>query len=313
MSSHAPPSLGHSTSTLSNADPQAQPNHNANDPGITNLFPRLWRCSTTDNNLSLYGFRRFKTSHLLNLRFLEEEVAELDHKIYQAGLSLGLEPTPSDRLGLRHSKIDANAPRMDDTIHTELVLQLRSTMKEYDDALTSFSQIMAMETFSLLDDGQQASVRTDLSAYGIYKTRLVRVDVEPRRKQDPLQRLIHKFLRRFRYWRMSFRVDNIEDVSRSPATSHQWSYQNSANIAVIAGRILCSVAVTAFLVAPLIILSYQSSKKVQLVTISVFLVTLSLLVSVGMKTSNLETMAVSAAYAAVLSVFVSNGLGPTMR
>jgi len=131
MSSHTPPSLGDSISAPSDAVPQAQPNNNTDDPGVSNLFPRLWRWSTTDNNLSLYGFRRFKTSHLLNLRFLEEEVAELDHKIYQAGLSLGLEPTPSDRLGLRHSKIDANVPRIEDTIRTELVLRLRSTIKEY--------------------------------------------------------------------------------------------------------------------------------------------------------------------------------------
>jgi len=164
-----------------------------------------------------------------------------------------------------------------------------------------------METFSLLDDEQQASFRTDLSAYEIYKTRLVRVDLEPRLKQDPFQRLLHKYLRRFRYWRMSFRADNIENDSHSPTTGHRWSYQNSVKIAAIAGRFLCSLATTVFLVVPLIILSYQSSKAVQLVTISVFIVTLSFLMSIGMKTSNLETMAVSAAYAAVLSVFVSNG------
>jgi hypothetical protein len=95
------------------------------------LFPQLWRKSTTDNNLSLHGFRRFKTTHLLNLRFLEEEIAEIDHKIYQAGLNLGLEPTPADRLGLKTSKRDANVPKIEETIHSSLILRLRSMLRDY--------------------------------------------------------------------------------------------------------------------------------------------------------------------------------------
>jgi hypothetical protein len=42
-------------------------------------FRKLWKHSTEDNNLALYGFRRFKTSHLLNLRYLEEEISRLDY------------------------------------------------------------------------------------------------------------------------------------------------------------------------------------------------------------------------------------------
>lgn len=75
-------------------------------------FPTLWRTSTADDNITLYGFRRFKTPHLLNLRFLESEVAELDHKIFQVRLSLGGQPSPADRLGLGlgHSKRDNVVP-----------------------------------------------------------------------------------------------------------------------------------------------------------------------------------------------------------
>jgi hypothetical protein len=52
--------------------------------------------STADNNLTLHGFRRFKTTHLLNLRYLEDEVAQMDHTLYQAGLSLNLSPSSAD-------------------------------------------------------------------------------------------------------------------------------------------------------------------------------------------------------------------------
>jgi hypothetical protein len=52
--------------------------------------------STADNNLTLHGFRRSKTTHLLNLRYLEDEVAQIDHTLYQAGLSLNLSPSSAN-------------------------------------------------------------------------------------------------------------------------------------------------------------------------------------------------------------------------
>jgi hypothetical protein len=94
-------------------------------------FPTLWRTSTADDNVALYSFRRFKTTHLLNLRFLESEVAKLDHKIFQAGLSLGAPPSPADRLGLGHSKRDSIVPPNKDGITEDLVLQLRDLLREY--------------------------------------------------------------------------------------------------------------------------------------------------------------------------------------
>lgn len=95
------------------------------------LFRSLWPRVTSDSNITLHGFRRFKTTHLVNLRFLEEEIAELDRTIYQAGLRLGHAPSARDRLGLKHGKIDPNAPNPKDAITREMVLQLRSLIKQY--------------------------------------------------------------------------------------------------------------------------------------------------------------------------------------
>jgi Ca2+/Na+ antiporter len=61
-----------------------------------------------------------------------------------------------------------------------------------------------------------------------------------------------------------------------------------------------------FLIAPLAILSHETSKNTQLVVVSVCILILSFLVSLFLKTTSFEMMAVAAAYAAVLSVFVSN-------
>ena len=94
-------------------------------------FKKLWKHSTEDNNLTLYGFRRFKTSHLLNLRYLEEEISRVDHEIYQAGLRSGCEPGERDRLGLRYSKTDPSSSKGEKLISSELILKLRSLLKDY--------------------------------------------------------------------------------------------------------------------------------------------------------------------------------------
>jgi hypothetical protein len=86
----------------------------------------------------------------------------------------------------------------------------------------------------------------------------------------------------------------------------QWSYQNTILVADILGRITTATLMVVFLIAPLVILCNQSSKNYQLVTVSVFILILSFVVSLCLKVSSFEMMAVSAAYAAILSVFVSN-------
>ena len=103
----------------------------AEPEAIKEEFRRLWEMSTDDNNITLYGFRRFKTTHLLNLRLLEDEIANLDHEVYQAGLGLRLLPSSTDRLGLRHSKLDSDVPSVHDTFTRDFVLSLRGLVKEY--------------------------------------------------------------------------------------------------------------------------------------------------------------------------------------
>lgn len=95
-------------------------------------FQKAWQAASADSDVALYGFRRFKTSHLINLRFLEDEIAELDHVIYQTGLALGLDHCPANRLGLKYCRRDAPVSgRVRDTIPTEAILRLRHLLREY--------------------------------------------------------------------------------------------------------------------------------------------------------------------------------------
>ena len=97
---------------------------------ISEQFRSHWHRSTSDNNLTLHGFRRFKTTHLLNLRFLESEIAELDHVIYQAGLGLVENLSAKDRLGLNHARRDKGHPGLE-AIDRKFVLKLRDLLQQY--------------------------------------------------------------------------------------------------------------------------------------------------------------------------------------
>ncbi|KAE8855023.1 hypothetical protein PTNB29_09274 [Pyrenophora teres f. teres] len=164
-----------------------------------------------------------------------------------------------------------------------------------------------METFSLIDDEKQCILRDDLELEEKYITRLVRVDLGTRARNDPSQRWLHKHLRAYRYWRLQRKAQNdAEGLSSATGGGREWSYQNTILIAEIVGRVIAATGTAVFLIAPLAILSHESSKDLQLVVVSVWIVVLSVFVSLFRKTSSFEMMAILAAYAAVLSVFVSN-------
>ena len=296
------------------------------------FFRKLWGSVTDDNPLTLFGFRRFRTTHLLNLRLLEEEIDQLDHKIFQAGLNLGMEPTNMDKLGLKDSKRDKSAPSPEEALDPDLVSKLRQLLKDYgksvvneklemlgltgilgvDDGLTSFNQIMMMETFALADNSWQAKLRSsNHNPYEIYKTRLVRLDTMGRsRSGDFLRRGLRKYLRAFWFFLWT---GGRKSPSHSPYYSAtalesnlKRSYQNTSRIADIIARLVVALLTGAFLVVPLVILSRQSTNEAHLITISVCIVMFSSLVSLLSNASNEETMVASAAYAAVLSVFFTN-------
>ncbi|CAE7212373.1 hypothetical protein PTTW11_10292 [Pyrenophora teres f. teres] len=271
---------------------------------IADTNRKVWTTSTADNNLTLYDFRRFKTTHLMNLRFLEEEIA----RIYQVGLKENMPLSSIDRLGLGHSRRDANVPTVNDAITHDFVIRLRKELISHNQTRPfPPSTKSAPWKLSLIDDEKQCILRDDLELEEKYITRLVRVDLGTRARNDPSQRWLHKHLRAYRYWRLQRKAQNdAEGLSSATGGGREWSYQNTILIAEIVGRVIAATGTAVFLIAPLAILSHESSKDLQLVVVSVWIVVLSVFVSLFRKTSSFEMMAILAAYAAVLSVFVSN-------
>ncbi|KAF4837208.1 hypothetical protein CGCTS75_v001428 [Colletotrichum tropicale] len=297
-------------------------------------FRAHWKTSTVDDNVTLYGFRRFKTTHLLNLRFLESEIAQIDHAIYQAGLNSGVRPTPRDRLGLKSSIRDEHVSDPSTLIDRNLILKLRSLLMEYgechrtkltnelhaskprctdarpnngsDEALQAFNQIMSMETSSLIDDPEQARQRTDLSLHEIYKTRMLRVDLGQRLRQDPVQRFVRKCIYGMRFRQLSRELGNDAGAVEAQDASGGKACLSTVLLAEILARLLMAALIAVFVVVPLATLSYQPSKGLQLAVISICVVVFACLISVLLKVTSLEMMMVSTAYGAILTVFISN-------
>jgi hypothetical protein len=170
-----------------------------------------------------------------------------------------------------------------------------------------------METCSMIDDERRRTFRSDLTLYETHKARLVRVDLAPLNLQDPFHRCLHKCLRWLRYRRLVGNSTTYPDNERAVAPTYsdraipKWSYQNTVALADTMWRVLVGLGAYIFIVVPLAILSYQSSKGIQLLTISVWIAVFSLVSAFFFKSSSQATVAVIAAYAAVLSVFISNG------
>ena len=94
------------------------------------IFRRAWLQAIDDNQLTLFGFRRFRTAHLISLRLLEAEIDQIDHQMFQAGLSLGIQPGEANRLGLRQARKDPNV-KVGGDIPNSLVTKLRELLKQY--------------------------------------------------------------------------------------------------------------------------------------------------------------------------------------
>ena len=185
-----------------------------------------------------------------------------------------------------------------------------------DEALAAFNRIMTMETFSLADNTTQAVRRTDLHTYEKFKTRMLRVDLPLQRgSRDPIQHYVRKGLRRLWYFWFVSKVDagDSGDAERGRRNSTSrllasWerTYQNTARVAEIFTRFSIALIAGACLICPLIILSSAQSQESRLITVIVCVAIFCFVISLLSKASNYEAMAASAAYATVLTVFLSN-------
>jgi hypothetical protein len=97
---------------------------------ILERFRRFWPTATDDNRLTLFGFRRFRTVHLLNLRFLEDELTDINRKLCIAAEVLDIPLPPKNKLGLRHGT-PRDPSEWNAALDREFFGNMRRVVKEY--------------------------------------------------------------------------------------------------------------------------------------------------------------------------------------
>jgi hypothetical protein len=180
-----------------------------------------------------------------------------------------------------------------------------------DEAMIHLNQVMMMETFALADSGWLANFHDRQSKFETYKTRLLRLDLLAQRgSKDLIDHSLRKFLRSFWFFVRSkgSANENAKHGSNLEARLKS-SYQNTTLIAEFSARFIFALIAGSSLIIPLVSLINQTRKTTQVATTVSFIVLFSLLVSLLSKASNQEIMAATAAYAAVLVVFISNNPG----
>ena len=182
-----------------------------------------------------------------------------------------------------------------------------------DEALAAFNTVMTMETFSLADNFEKSAPRTDLHAFEKFKTRMLRADLPLRTSsRDPIQHYLRKGLRRFWYYLSvhKLRTGDEEQSRRGPLptviASWDRTYQNTARVAEIVTRFTIAMVAGASLVVPLALLSWQQSQGNRFLIVVICIAIFCFMIALLSKASNYESMAATAAYAAVLTVFLSN-------
>lgn len=185
---------------------------------------------------------------------------------------------------------------------------------------------MTMETFCLADH-QRLSNRSNLSREETFRTRLLQID-RPLRSaiRDPLQHSLRKIFRWlwFNFPRRPVHTPTSSENSKNAAPAgtkdidvegdqscpcpplRRCSSFNTAWLADTTSRFIFGLLTGALLIGPMaILLNEQVHRSTQLVVVSLFVILLSFLVALASRASPQETIAASAAYAAVLVVFIS--------
>jgi hypothetical protein len=120
---------------------------------------------------------------------------------------------------------------------------------------------MNMQTIALSDSNWLSSLRTDINHQETFKTKLLRLDLPPSTKRDPIRYFHHRWLRKL--W-FKARIKSLNPEATIPNFQ---GYRNTVLIADILTRFIFGLLAGAFLIIPLVVLSYQMSLQSHLATV----------------------------------------------
>ncbi|KAJ2994267.1 hypothetical protein NUW58_g1596 [Xylaria curta] len=271
-------------------------------------FPSLAAFIASDVDKSTLIFNRFDRLAARNLLYMQEELAELQAELEVFDVE-DSQDTESKKAGRNLNEFKKKSPR-----RVELLREIRDKMKEYREALLAESHIAALphpdkrtfkafrgELFKWDRDFDRSLCIIGGRSKLLYDNSEELVTLRASEQQDKLSLFVEDYLGYF------FREDPKNDTIKL----YHASYVSGRSIATFVSYFSTLLAI-ALLVGAILVLYNVESPNQKLGFIALFTVLFA--ASVGLLTNarRAEVYGATAAYAAVLVVFVSGNIGGAM-
>ncbi|GAB1318642.1 hypothetical protein MFIFM68171_08852 [Madurella fahalii] len=258
------------------------------DDATKDTEKKLFDCARGVYDAPWYKFRRFETLGLLNLYHYQDRLVRFEKDITG-----------------RQGQMDA-----------ERVAELATLLREYYDAIKSFRDISQMARPSELDQKLAAHILGDKLGERHYVSagELGMVDLTPQALgvvSDPVRILLQKFEPGAQredddHPNNTGKQEHLVGTNLPPGKRNPAVKQISPTVDKLA-RLVVAIAGGAFLLAPMYGLTFMQTQRDKLITVGLFVVFFAVVVALASKATNQEVVGATAAYAAVLVVFVSQG------
>ncbi|KAF7522413.1 hypothetical protein G7054_g12159 [Neopestalotiopsis clavispora] len=252
-------------------DPSPSDQNMRADNAFDGRINALYECAAGHHHCLWYKFRRFEHLSLFNLYDLQDRIIQFENEV------------------------EAHYIRGDSLSRNDISKQ-NDLLKEYHEALIRFKEISQMKR--PLKKQRDEVIEKLVSVVGVeygFSSDPGMVDMKPATQGKELD-FIRLFINR------TFGFANLTLTEQRPTTFRP--YQIISEQADSFARIVIAVISALFLVAPMITLSYVNVKWARLLTASLFILLFCITTSAAPQAKNHEVIMMTAAYAAVIVVFV---------
>ncbi|KAH7318379.1 hypothetical protein B0I35DRAFT_431974 [Stachybotrys elegans] len=271
-------------------------------------YPELAHRIAICPDYETFIFRRFDALSARNLLYLESRLAYLEWQLAQADDQAALSPDNETRRSTRAWEAfaeNAKDPRRPEHAKMKLVEEINHALKEYQEALLRQSQMASLEAprYRALEVARGLSQQSIKDSSGNIRSRSLLAGLAEHRlavrnthdlaavrrpaDKDPLSRFLQE------HW--MFKTTKITDETE---------YIQENHVAWVAA-ILSIIDATFLLVGAIVCLRFLQNENAQLGVIALFMVLFAVSVGILTNARRAEIFASTAAYAAVLVVFIS--------
>ncbi|KAF2094139.1 hypothetical protein NA57DRAFT_80556 [Rhizodiscina lignyota] len=259
----------------------------------------VWQTAKDIYYTDRYRFKGFEALHVLSVQYYQRDLCRLEHKFVCSG---GIDPKDE----------------------AEQLKSLRSLLKDYAEAISQLEATIRRDATLPKDEW----ARKDIEAFteGItgqekdnFSVEQHQYELRPRITLDPVRLMLHRAFPRS--WKYPFYTATTREQAAAiakqdgqPSDAGSISLDNfegppkyaPSSVVDGFGRLIMAVLGGASLLVPMLIMTFFKSQTARLVTVSVAVLLFGIILSIGTRASNQELLAATAAYTAVMVVYVGS-------